>query len=163
MNAAVALLVLALFWFLLRPVLLGGATLAAKALVSVFVLVGVGGLYGSIRLLTRPVTLLSVYDNGLMFHRGPRGYGSGDHFVRWRDVAGIDAGTRERLDEQGAVTIPTIVVTLTGDAPPPPKHLVEPLTPEPVRLHVDLLFGGRGGNQVLQRLQHWRDRSGESQ
>lgn len=155
-NAGMALLVLALFFVLLRPLLQGDASPTAKVVVIFFVLAGAGGLYGSIRLLTRPMTLLSIYEQGLAIHRGPRGYGSGFYFIPWQQIAGIEAGERHRVDDEGTVSIPTIALTLAPNAPPPPEHLTTPEDSTPGRVHIDILYGGHGRETLLERLRRSR-------
>lgn len=157
MAALVLLVIYVLFFHLLDDVESAGA----KGFALLFVLVGVGGLYGSLRLLTRPVDLLTAYRDGVMFHRGERGYVRQGLFVPWALIRGVSLSSRERVDDQGIATIPTIGFEVAcGPDWNPPDHLTSRRSADLALLHLDLPFGGKDKRKVLAKIEHLMRQSG---
>ena len=162
-NVVMALMVLCVTYVVLFQLFDKVESTPAKALVLMFLLAGLGGLYGSLRLLTRPVDLLTVYRGGLLFHRGEKGYSGNGFFVPWGRIQSLAPSSRERIDERGSATIPTMgfEVTCSPDWSPP-AHLTSRQDGASALMHLDLRFGGKNAEQLLARLETLNPEQGDS-
>lgn len=160
LAAALILALLVLFWLGLLP----DGDGAGRWLFLLFVLAGLGGIYGSLRLLLQPVTLLTVTPDGLDIHTG-RANGK-RHHLPWQAVTGMEIISRD-LPQRGAEEptdepanpgrVPAIVLSLAPAFAPEqldawPARLVERGPGGRLSVVVDLPASGIDAAKVLRQL-----------